>query len=475
MTAARTALATVGRTPPGPRGTPILGNLRALRRDPCGLFLRAAVEHGGLARIRVAHLSAYLVSEPAFIKRVLVDNMRNYVKGVSYQALRHLLGEGLLVAEGETWRRQRRIVNPAFARQALVDHVPAMRDVTAALCDRWEAGAAAGEPFDLVAEMMGLAFQVVGVTLMGAEIADEMAEVAAALPAAGEWVYRHMQAPIRIPPSIPTPANVRFRRVVRALDRVVHRVIAKHRDEAEGGARDMLSMLVAAEDETGARLGDVELRDQVITFLLAGHETTGSALAWVLALLADHPLVEARVIAELDAVTGGRPVTAQHLPALVYLGQVIDEAMRLYPPAWSFTRTAVAEDFLGPYRIPRGAMVVVSPWVNHRNPAWWRDPEMFDPDRFAPDRAKALETYHYFPFGGGPHLCIGKYLTLTELKVAVATIAQRFRVTRAERSPIGVEAAVTLRPAGAVPVRAHRRAARQAVSRREALAQKEAS
>jgi cytochrome P450 len=468
VTAARTALATARRTPPGPRGSLLLGNLGALRRDPCGLFLRAAVEHGGLARIRVAHLSAYLVSEPVFIKRVLVDNMRNYVKGVSYQALRHLLGEGLLVADGETWRRQRRIVNPAFARRALVDHVPMMRDVTAALCEQWDERAARGEAFDLVAEMMGLAFQVVGVTLMGAEIADEMAEVAAALPAAGDWIYRHMQAPIRIPPSIPTPANVRFRRVVRALDRVVHRVIAKHRAAGEG-AHDMLSMLIAAEDETtGARLSDAELRDQVITFLLAGHETTGSALAWVLALLADHPLVEARVIAELDAITGGRPVTAQHLPALVYLGQVIDEAMRLYPPAWSFTRTALEEDTLGPYRVPRGAMVVVSPWVNHRNPSWWRDPATFDPDRFAPDRAKALETYHYFPFGGGPHMCIGKYLTLYEVKVAVATIAQRFRVTRAERAPIGVEAAVTLRPAGAVPVRAHRRAARPVALHQEA-------
>lgn len=451
------ALVLPARTPPGPPGSLVLGNLRELARDPLGLFLRAAVEHGGLARIRVAHLHVYLASEPAFIKRILVDNMRNYEKGVSYESLRHVIGDGLLVADGELWRRQRRLMNPAFARQALFDKLPTMIDVVASVCERFETYAASGETVDLVAEMMRLAFEVVGRTLLGADIADEIAAVEAVLPEASDWVFGHLRAPIKLPPTFPTPKNLRFRRIVRVLDEVVQRVIDKHRRSE--GRPDMLSLLMdARHDDSGETMSDKQLRDEVLTFLLAGHETTGTALASIFYLLSEHGAIEARYLAEVDAVLGRtRTPTPADLPRLPYTGQIIDEAMRLYPPAWSFTRTAIDDDVLGPYHVPRGAMVVVSPWVNHRHPAFWTDPEVFDPERFAPERAKRHDPYHYFPFGGGPHMCIGKYLTLFEVKIALAMIGQRFRIVRAGDGPMHFSPRISLRPSS-VPVRIERRA-----------------
>jgi cytochrome P450 len=439
-----------------------LGNLRELARDPLGLFLRSTVEYGGVARIRVAHLFVHLVSEPVFIKHVLVDNMRNYVKGVSYDALRHVLGDGLLVAEGELWRRQRRLLNPAFARQTLIDKVPLMVDVVAALCERWEAHAEDGTSLDLVSEMMCVAFEIVGRTLMGSDIADEMATVEAILPEAGDWVYQRMQAPIKLPLSLPLPSNRRYRRVLRVLDDVVRRVIDNHRRGDEGN--DLLSLLIAARHEDdGAVMNDRQLRDEVITFLLAGHETTGSALAWTFTLLAEHPEVERKLFAEVDEVLGDRPLTADMFSRLTYTGQVIDEAMRLYPPAWSFTRTALADDTIGPYHVPRGSIVVISPWVNQRHPAYWHDPNRFDPQRFSSE--KRYETYHYFPFGGGPHMCIGKYLTLYEVKVALAMVAARFRVVRETSGPVPMQAQITLHPRDPIAIRIERRSRRD---RREA-------
>jgi cytochrome P450 len=446
------ALTTAASIPPGPRGSLLLGSLREVMRDPLTLFLDAAKAHGGVVRFRFAHLQAFLISEPAYIKRVLTENMRNYPKGASYASLRHALGDGLLVSEGELWKRQRRLLNPVFARQILRDKTPVMYECARSACERWERAAAAGEGIDLGAEMMRLAFDVVGRVVLGSEVDAEMEEVAAVEPIAGAWVYGHLRALIKVPPWVPTPNNLRYRRALGVLHDVVQRVIDRHR--VQGEVPDMMTLLMSArDDETGRGMTDRQLRDEVLTFLIAGHETTGAALAWVYVLLAAHPEIERRLHAEVDAVLGDRPITPDDLSRLPYVGQVIDEAMRLYPSSWSFMRTAADRDRMGDYEIPRGAIVIISPWVNHRLPRFWPSPDTFDPDRFAPDAVKEHDTYQYFPFGHGPHLCIGKYLTLYEMKVAVATISQRHRLVREDQDPIQPATEITMKPARAIPVR----------------------
>jgi cytochrome P450 len=446
---------------PGPRGSLVLGHLSAYKKDPLGFFLGAALEFPDIARFRMAHMPLFLVVRPEYIAHVLTDNARNYLKGPSYDSLKLLLGEGLLTAEGELWRRQRRLAQPAFLRQSLAKKVGTMTGAIARLVERWRARPPGA--FDLVPEMMHLAFDIVGETLMGAAIADEMAAVEPAMVGAAEHIYRRMQAPIKLPPGLPTAGNRRFRGWVRVLDELVARVIAGHRQQPldnhrrpaseEPGEGDLLSALMAARDEeTGAGMDDRQLRDEVITFLTAGHETTGDALAWTFWLLGRDAAVERRLHDEVDLVLDGRRPGADDLPNLGYTGQVIDESMRLYPPAYAFTRTAVERDQIDGHEVPRGAFIVISPWVNHRHPRFWREPERFDPERFAPASVEAIPQYAYFPFGGGPHKCIGQHLSLLELKLAVAMIAQRFRLRLVDGQAVRPDPGIALRPAPAVMV-----------------------
>lgn len=435
---------------PGPRGELLTGSYRAYRKDPLGFFLDAGLRYPDLARFRFVYKPAFLVTNPPFIKHILQDRRQNYVKGISYDSLRLLLGQGLLVSEGDLWRRQRKLAQPVFHRNRMEAKLGIMTACVDAVVERWRGRT---EPVDVVGDMMRLAFDIVGRTLMGADIVEEMAQVEAVLNDAIEHVYRHMEAPLKIPTSVPTSANRRFRKHLATLDGVVARVIARNR-AGKGEAGTLLSLLMnARDDETGQGMSDRQLRDEVLTFLLAGHETTGDALVWTWTLLSDHPEVEARLHAELDRVLGGRAPSVEDLGRLVYTGQVIDESMRIYPPAWSFTRSAAGEDELGGYRIPKDAIIVISPYVNHRLPRFWSDPERFDPDRFAPGRAEALDTYAYFPFGGGPHTCIGKHLSLIEVKVGLAMLAQRYRVRVVPGQDLTALPRISLRPKGRILAR----------------------
>lgn len=390
---------------PGPTGGLLLGSWGKYRKDPLGFFLRSAMEYGGLVRFRFAHKPAFLVSEPAFIKHILQDGSKKYAKGISYESLRWLLGNGLLVSEGDLWKKQRRLMQPHFQHSKMKAKVDIVEQCVDDLLHRWET---IRQPFDLVPEMMRLAFDVVGKTLLGTDIADEMVEVERVLADAVDWVYRRMEAPVKMPARIPTPRNRRFRECVRVLDGVVARVIDRHRREP----RETLLAALMREN-----MDDRQLRDEVLTLLLAGHETTGDALCWALWLVSKHPSTD--------------------------IEGIIRESLRLYPPAWSFTRTAVERDELGGYAIPKGAIVIISPWVNHRLPRFWKDPERFDPSRPEPE-----ENYVYMPFGGGPHTCIGMHLSLFELRVTLTRILQRWRVIfEGEIEPIP---SISLKPKGPV-------------------------
>jgi cytochrome P450 len=392
---------------------------------------------------------------------VAVANRENYIKGVSYDALRVPIGDSLLTVDGTAAQARRRLLMPLFTRRWLMDAVPTIVAAVESHFERWDELAARGRPFDVVSEMNRLAFDVVGRVLLGTELGTSMCELEALIDDASAWVARRTKAIVPLPPVIPTARNRAYRRAEREIRDFTERLIASRR--RDGAGDDMLSRLLAVRDAQGNAMSDHEVRDEIIGFLMAGHQTTGAALAWTWYLLGRNPEVEERLASEVgDALKEGSPA-ASDLERLPYLGQVLDESMRLYPPGWAFTRTPVADDELGGHRIPAGSVIVISSYANQRNPRFWADPDSFDPDRFAPG-APSPDAYHHFPFGVGPHACIGKHLALIEAKLAMAMLVRRYRLQPASKQAVTPTPAITLTPSGPILVRAQRRSRAEAGS-----------
>jgi cytochrome P450 len=448
--------------PPGHDGHPLVGTLPEFRGDPLGFLLRTARAYGGVARLGIRRRTVLLVSDPAGIKRVLQDNADNYGRKTrSVAALRQTLGDGLLTITGDTWWRNRRLAQPAFHKQRLGGFASSMAADAGAFAARVAARAAPpAAPFDLCPEMSRLTLAILGRCLFERDLTDAADAVGRAVDVVLHHTIDRLQALVPLPTALPTRKNLRFRAATRTLDAVVQSLVEERR-RAGGDRADLLSMLLAARDEeTGEGLSDRQLRDEVMTLLLAGHETTAMALSWTFYLLSMHPEARRRLEAELADVLGGRAPALEDLPRLRYTRMVLEETMRLYPPAWVITRSAEGEDEIGGYRIPAGAIVLVSPFVTHHDPRLWEDPEGFDPERFDPDRAGAAPErprYAYFPFGGGPHLCIGAGLAMMEATIILATVAQTVRLDLEPGRPVAVDPLVTLRPRPGVWVTAHAR------------------
>jgi cytochrome P450 len=343
-------------------------------------------------------------------------------------------------------------MQPAFHRQRIAAFGELMTDATLKMLDRWEPST----PVDVAARMTRLTLDIATGALFHAHVGEEPETIARAVTTLLQEVNYRFEVPFYPPLGVPTPRNRRLRAAVRALDRAMYSIIEDHRRAGEGEG-DLLSLLMEARDEeTGQAMSDRQLRDEVITLFIAGHETTANALAWTFYLLAKHPQAEERLRDELDGVlgTGGdrQPPTVADLPRLPYARIVVEEAMRLYPPAWITDRQALAEDEIRGHRIPKGAHIVISPYVTHRLPDLWEDPETFDPERFSPERSAGRARYAYFPFGGGPRQCIGKGMALVEAQLILATVAHRYRLRLASDRPVEPEALVTLRPRDGLPM-----------------------
>lgn len=428
-----------------------LGVLPEFRRDPLGLFTRAAFTLGPVVHLKVPVEHALLVSDPALADEVLVQRAKQYGKRTrGYFALTRLLGHGLLTSDGDFWKRQRRIAQPAFHKKRVEGFADTMTQDTLAFADGLQARAAQGEPVDLAEGMMQLTLKMVGKTLLSTDLTGDSAQVGQALT----WLLKDLQDRItgfNLPLWAPVPGSLRFKRARGALDALVYRVIAQRRRAGPGD--DLLGMLMEARDEdTGEGMTDVQLRDEVLTLLLAGHETTANALAWTFALLSQHPHVERAVRAELAAVLQGRTATAADVRALPYLGAVVKESMRLYPPAWLLARRAEREDVLGGVRVPKGSVVLISPYVLHRAPQVWRNPMGFDPERFlAPDLK--LGRCDYLPFSAGPRKCIGDGFAMMEAQLVLATLLQRFSFALVPGQSLEPEPLITLRPRFGVQMR----------------------
>jgi cytochrome P450 len=429
---------------PRPRGSFFLGHLRSYRRDPLQLFLDSALESPDIVRFRLAYMSLFLVIEPQYIKHVLQDNQRNYVKGVSFESLRIVIGDGLLIADGEPWRAQRRLIQPLFHKQALIGKLDILAGCVDRAIERLHQRSG-GPPFDLVPEMMRLAFDVVGRTVLGIDIAHEIDDMQHVFTEITQFAYERMLSVVKMPEWWPSGRVRRFLQLREQLDVMVVRVIERHRQQGQGGTTLLSALMAARDPETGQGMSNTQLRDEVLSLLGAGYETTGDGLCWIFYLLSSAPEVRERLEAEVDAQLGDRAPGAAELSTLTYAEQVIDESLRLYPPAWCFTRTAVEADVIDGHEIPKHATVVLSPYVNHRHPRFWPDPDRFDPDRFAPGRK--IPSFAYYPFGGGSHMCVGKYLSLFEVKVALAMITRRFRVRVVPEQQITPKPGFALRPA----------------------------
>jgi cytochrome P450 len=463
--AATTSLAAAPIDPPGPvLWNPITAG-RDMLRDPLGRLVADWREYGDVIRTRIGPLTYYGLVHPDHLQHVLQENNRNYVKGPIIARTKILIGDGLFTSEGEFWRRQRRLAQPTFHRQRIGGFATTMTTTTGEMLDAWSQGAATtGEAFDLAEEMSRVTLRIVGRALFSLDLQESAATVGHALVDALEIVTRRAFTILPLPLRVPTADNRRFVRARRELDEVVLRIIAQRRAQSRGNAEhrdsaqdygDLLSMLLEARDpDTGEGMTDRQLRDEVMTFVLAGHETTAVTLAWVWYLLGRHPEIEQRLRDEIAAAVGQRVPTADDLPALRYVRMVIDETMRLYPPVWAFGRQALADDRVGPFRIKAGTPVNLAVWLTHRHPDFWPDPERFDPERFAPERTAARHRFAYLPFSGGPRLCIGNEFALMELVLVVTMMAQRFRIEPLDRDRV-IEplVRVTLRPQGGVPVR----------------------
>ena len=444
--------------PPGPRGLPILGMLPAVRRDPTGVFMRAALRYGDVAYLKIGPRRGFLITNPADVRHVLQDNARNYHKSPLYSKLRMSLGNGLLTSEDEFWLRQRRIAQPAFHRQRIAALASVMAEAARNTATDWQTIASRGEPTDIGEEMMRLTRTVVLRALLGADLGPYTATIDHAWTVLNQHIGESFWS-LGLVDKLRTSKRREFEAARRVLRGAVDHVISQRR-RTPSPDTDLLSMLLAARDEdTGEAMTDEQLRVEVTTFLLAGQETTSLALTWTWYLLSQHTWAQRRLEHELDTVLAGRAAEFSDLPNLPYTRMVIDEAMRLYPPAWGFSRQALADDRLGGFRLPRGWLAFVIPYVLHRLPAFWQDPEAFDPERFLPERSADRPKFLYLPFGAGPRQCIGNHFALIEAQLIVATLAQRYRLHLVPRHPVEPWALITLRPRFGMPMMIEPRAA----------------
>jgi cytochrome P450 len=450
--------ATPKKFPAGPSEGLKRWSLGPLNNNPLEYFTRIAREYGDIAGLRVLNFKTIFINHPDLIEEVLVTNARNYSKGKVLRANRHVVGEGLLTSEGDFWLRQRRLAQPAFHRARIASYAATMVEYTLRMLDDWRGG----KEFDAHQEMMRLTLQIVGKTLFDADVERDAQEVGKSLELLLE-IGANFRRAIFVPHWLPTSTNLRVKREIAQIEKILYRIIAERRASGRD-AGDLLSMLLSAQDEDGSRMTDRQLRDEAITLFLAGHETTASTLSWTWWLLARNPRVEAKLHAELDAMLGDRAPTLDDLPKLAYTGHVITESLRLYPAAWGMARLAVEDHEIAGYPVTKGMGVAMAQWVVHRDPRWYDAPEEFRPERWEDDLLKRLPRFAYFPFGGGPRQCIGNTFALMEATLILATIARKFRLRLAANHPVVPLASITLRPRHGVRVTLESREKKEAVS-----------
>jgi cytochrome P450 len=437
----------------GPKGGYFGGSAGAIRRDQLGFYESCARDYGDLVETRLGPYRVLLIYHPDAIEELFVARSRDFIKSRGVRLLRPLLGNGLFLAEGESWLRQRRLLQPAFHRQRVAGYGEVMTAYAARHVADWKDG----DVREIHGEMMAVTQAIVGKTLFDADVSGDAHEVSQAARVLAEDFGARLRTLTLIPYWVPTPRNLRSRRAIRRLDDLIHRIIAERRAREEDRG-DLLSMLLQARDaDDGSRMTTQQVRDEAMTMFLAGHETTAVALSWAWYLLARHPEAEARLADELGEVLGDRPPAVADLPRLRYAGMVVTEAMRLYPPAYGLGRQAARATEIAGQAVAAGDILIAPTWVVHRDRRWFEEPEAFRPERWAGDLAQRLPRFAYFPFGGGPRQCIGNSFAQMEAVLVLAAIAQRFRLSLMPDQRITPTPYITLRPEAGIRMLVARR------------------
>jgi cytochrome P450 len=437
--------------PPGPRGNLILGSTFSYLRDQLAFLTAAVRDHGDIVKLRLGNLTTYVLVNPEHIDYVLRSHADNFMKDRLTRWLIPLVGEGLLTSEGDFWRRQRRLTQPTFQRQQIERYAAVMVEHTERMLSAWHDGQV-HDPHD---DMARLTLSIVASTLFGTDLSAEADVVGESL----EVVINHFMSPMRwfrFFDYLPLPSSRRYWRAIRLIDEIIYGIIQRHR---AGGhdTGDLLSRLLAARDEDGGGgMTDRQLRDEVVTLVLAGHETTALVLFYAFYLLSQSPASADRLAAELREVLGDRPPTAADVPRLRYTEWVVRESMRLYPPAWGIAREALADCEIGGYHVPKGTQIFMVQRLVHRDGRWFDDPDSFQPERWDNDLIKRLPRCAYFPFGDGPRVCIGNHFAMMEAVLILATIARRFRLEVEPGQALELLPSITLRPRRPVLMRLKR-------------------
>lgn len=439
--------------PPGPKGNLILGVMPEFNRDTLGFIARCR-EYGDVVSMRFLYITAYFLYNPDDIEYVVSTNAKNFIKSRTLRSpfFQRLVGNGLLTSEGEVWKRQRRLAQPAFHRQRINSYGEVMADYADRMCAAWRDG----EVRDIHRDMMRLTLEIVVKTLFNADVSAEADKVGQVLsqivrPFASQatlkWIMDNR---------LPTTTHRRFNQAAREIDEIVYRIIEDRRRSGHDQG-DLLSMLLEAHDVDGSQMSDKQLRDEVMTLFLAGHETTALTLSWAWYLLAQNPETEIKFHAELDEVLGGRLPTMADLPRLKYCEMIAKESMRLYPPAYGLGREVLDECEIGGFRVPPKTQIFMFQWVTQRDPRFFAEPERFYPERWTEDFSNNLPKYAYFPFGGGPRFCIGNSFAMMEIVLVLATIGQRFKLSLTPDHKVELLPAMSLRPRNGIKVVVHKR------------------
>src|SRR5437764_2504193 len=438
--------------PPGPEPHFLIGNMPLASRDPLAVLTRWARQYGDIFYYRAAWIHVYFLNHPDLIESVLVRNHPNLLKDRVIQNSRWFFGDGLLTSEGEEWKRQRRLTQPAFHRDRVASYANSMVEYTQRLISAWQEG----ETRDIHRDMMRLTLEIVVRCLFSADVSNDVDEVGTTLkelvkPFASQatlkWILNNR---------LPTPYHFRFHALAEKIDKVIYRIIAERRATAKDEG-DLLSMLLAAHDEDGSQMSDRQLRDEAITLFLPGHETTALTLAWASYLIGKHHEAEEKFHAELDEVLGDREPEVTDLPRLRYTEQIAKESLRLYPPAYGLGREAIDDCEIGGYHVPKGTQVFMFQWATQRDPRFYDEPLEFQPERWTDEFIGRLPKYAYFPFGRGPRACIGASFAMMEIILVLATIGQKFRLELVHDPPVSILPSMSLRPKEGIQVRIERR------------------
>ena len=440
--------------PPGPKGRFLVGSMLDLGSDWFGYLEKCARDYGDVVFFRFGPSPICLLTHPDGVEQVLVTNASNFVKSRGYRALTRILGNGLLTNEGEAWHRQRKLVQPVFRHECLVPYARVMVAAADRVFGHW----GDGETRDIHKDMMRATLEIVASTLLGCDASEKARSVGAALEVVAEKFMNQASLAFLLPAGMPLPGTIALQRAIGVLDRIIYDIIGERRASGRPGG-DLLDTLLRSHDSEAGQMSDRQLRDELMTLFLAGHETTAIALSWTIYLLAQHPEIDAALAEELETVLGGRAPEFEDLTRLRFTEMVIKESMRLYPPVWGFSRRALGPFEIDGYRLPAGTNTFLMQWVTHRDARFFADPLRFDPSRWREDpiRSGKIPRFAYFPFGGGPRVCVGASFAMLEATLLLARFAQRFRFSVPPGKTSEIQPTVTLRPRSGVKVMLHRR------------------